>query len=167
MSRLAGYRADVQIGFFAPHVGRSSRDGIARACDVVDELGADILWAVDHIAFPYGFKAVYPYATHEFGESPDNPLEWWACTSVLTYAACRLPARRAGAATVGVVCRMRPVVARRKAMVRLSAHDARFPVQRHSIHARGARLYLEGSLTAAMAGCRRLCAWLLAELVGR
>jgi probable F420-dependent oxidoreductase len=79
----------VQIGFFAPHVGPSSRDGIARACDVADELGADILWAVDHIAFPYGFQAVYPYATHEFGESPDSPLEWWDCLSVLTYLAAR------------------------------------------------------------------------------
>jgi probable F420-dependent oxidoreductase len=79
----------VQIGFFAPHVGPSSRDGIARACDVADALGADILWAVDHIAFPYGFEAVYPYATHEFGESPDNPLEWWDCLSVLSYLAAR------------------------------------------------------------------------------
>ena len=79
----------MRIGFFAPHVGPSSRDGIARACDVADELGADILWAVDHIAFPYGFKAVYPYATHEFGESPDKPLEWWDCLSVLTFLAAR------------------------------------------------------------------------------
>ena len=79
----------MQIGFFAPHVGPSSRDGIARACDVADELGADILWAVDHIAFPYGFKAVYPYATHEFGESPDAPLEWWDCLSVLSFLAAR------------------------------------------------------------------------------
>jgi len=86
----------VQIGFFAPHVGPSSRDGIARACDVADELGADILWAVDHIAFPFGFSAVYPYATHEFGESPDNPLEWWDCLSVLTYLAARTERVRIG-----------------------------------------------------------------------
>lgn len=79
----------MKIGFFAPHVGPSSRDGIARACDVADELGADILWAVDHIAFPYGFRAVYPYATHEFGESPDSPLEWWDCLSVLSFLAAR------------------------------------------------------------------------------
>jgi probable F420-dependent oxidoreductase len=79
----------MKIGFFAPHVGPSSRDGIARACDIADELGADILWAVDHIAFPYGFKAVYPYATHEFGESPDQPLEWWDCLSVLQFLAAR------------------------------------------------------------------------------
>ena len=79
----------MKIGFFAPHVGPSSADRIARACDVADELGADILWAVDHIAFPYGFKAVYPYATHEFGESPDNPLEWWDCLSVLAFLAAR------------------------------------------------------------------------------
>jgi probable F420-dependent oxidoreductase len=80
----------VKIGFFAPHVGpRSSRSGIARACDVADELGADALWAVDHIAFPYGFRAVYPYATHEFGQSPDEPLEWWDCLSVLAYLAAR------------------------------------------------------------------------------
>jgi probable F420-dependent oxidoreductase len=86
----------VQIGFFAPHVGPSSRDGIARACAVADELGADILWAVDHIAFPYGFKAVYPYATHEFGESPDRPLEWWDCLTVLTYLAARTERVRIG-----------------------------------------------------------------------
>jgi probable F420-dependent oxidoreductase len=86
----------VQIGFFAPHVGPSSRDGIARACDVADELGADILWAVDHIAFPYGFKAVYPYATHEFGESPDRPLEWWDCLSVLSFLAARTERVRIG-----------------------------------------------------------------------
>jgi probable F420-dependent oxidoreductase len=86
----------VQIGFFAPHVGPSSRDGIARACDVADELGADILWAVDHIAFPYGFRAVYPYATHEFGESPDKPLEWWDCLSVLTFLAARTSRVRIG-----------------------------------------------------------------------
>ena len=79
----------MQIGFFAPHVGPSTREGIARACDVAEELGADILWAVDHIAFPYGFKASYPYATHEFGESPDKPLEWWDCLSVLSYLAAR------------------------------------------------------------------------------
>lgn len=86
----------VQIGFFAPHVGASSRDGIARACNIADELGADILWAVDHIAFPYGFEAVYPYATHEFGESPDRPLEWWDCLSVLTYLAARTERVRIG-----------------------------------------------------------------------
>jgi probable F420-dependent oxidoreductase len=86
----------VQIGFFAPHVGASSRDGIARACTIADELGADILWAVDHIAFPYGFEAVYPYATHEFGESPDRPLEWWDCLSVLTYLAARTERVRIG-----------------------------------------------------------------------
>jgi len=86
----------VQIGFFAPHVGPSSRDGIARACDVADELGADILWAVDHIAFPYGFEAVYPYATQEFGESPDRPLEWWDCLSVLTFLAARTERVRIG-----------------------------------------------------------------------
>jgi probable F420-dependent oxidoreductase len=86
----------VQIGFFAPHVGPSSRDGIARACDIADELGADILWAVDHIAFPYGFEAVYPYATHEFGESPDRPLEWWDCLSVLAYLAARTERVRIG-----------------------------------------------------------------------
>ena len=80
----------MRIGFFAPHVGPgSSRDAIARACDVADELGADTLWSVDHIAFPYGFRAVYPYATHEFGESPDKPLEWWDCLSVLTFLAAR------------------------------------------------------------------------------
>ena len=80
----------MKIGFFAPHVGPgSSRDGIARACDVADELGADTLWSVDHIAFPYGFRAVYPYATHEFGESPDTPLEWWDCLSVLAFLAAR------------------------------------------------------------------------------
>jgi probable F420-dependent oxidoreductase len=86
----------VQIGFFAPHVGPSTRDGIARACDVADERGADILWAVDHIAFPYGFKAVYPYATHEFGESPDRPLEWWDCLSVLAFLAARTERVRIG-----------------------------------------------------------------------
>jgi probable F420-dependent oxidoreductase len=32
---------------------------------------------------------VYPYATHEFGESPDRPLEWWDCLSVLSYLAAR------------------------------------------------------------------------------
>jgi probable F420-dependent oxidoreductase len=80
----------MRIGFFAPHVGPgSSRDAIARACDIADELGADTLWSVDHIAFPYGFRAVYPYATHEFGESPDKPLEWWDCLSVLTFLAAR------------------------------------------------------------------------------
>jgi probable F420-dependent oxidoreductase len=86
---FAATTGPMKIGFFAPHVGPSSRDGIARACDVADELGADILWAVDHIAFPYGFKAVYPYATHEFGESPDVPLEWWDCLSVLAFLAAR------------------------------------------------------------------------------
>jgi probable F420-dependent oxidoreductase len=80
----------VKVGFFAPHVGpRSSRSGIARACEVAEELGADTLWAVDHIAFPYGFRAVYPYATNEFGESPEKPLEWWDCLSVLAYLAAR------------------------------------------------------------------------------
>ncbi len=80
----------MRIGFFAPHVGPgSSRDAIARACDIADELGADTLWSVDHLAFPYGFRAVYPYATHEFGESPDKPLEWWDCLSVLTFLAAR------------------------------------------------------------------------------
>jgi probable F420-dependent oxidoreductase len=80
----------MRIGFFAPHVGPgSSRVAIDRACAVADELGADTLWAVDHIAFPFGFRAVYPYATHEFGESPDKPLEWWDCLSVLTYLAAR------------------------------------------------------------------------------
>ena len=35
-----------------------------RACDVADQLGADILWAaLTDIAFPFGFSAVYPYAT--------------------------------------------------------------------------------------------------------
>src|SRR3954454_5059645 len=86
----------MRIGFFAPHVGPSSRDEIARACDIADELGADILWAVDHVAFPYGFRAVYPYATHEFGESPDQPLEWWDCLSVLTYLAARTERVRVG-----------------------------------------------------------------------
>ncbi len=80
----------MRIGFFAPHVGPgSSRAAIDRACAVADEHGADTLWAVDHIAFPYGFRAVYPYATHEFGESPDTPLEWWDCLSILTYLAAR------------------------------------------------------------------------------
>jgi probable F420-dependent oxidoreductase len=80
----------MKIGFFAPHVGEgSSRYEMARACDVAEEMGADSLWAVDHIAFPYGFKAVYPYATHQFGESPDRPLEWWDCLSVLSYLAAR------------------------------------------------------------------------------
>src|SRR3954453_13170602 len=84
-------RVDVmRIGFFAPHVGpASSRTAVDRACALADELGADTLWSVDHIAFPYGFRAVYPYATHEFGESPDKPLEWWDCLSVLTYLAAR------------------------------------------------------------------------------
>jgi alkanesulfonate monooxygenase SsuD/methylene tetrahydromethanopterin reductase-like flavin-dependent oxidoreductase (luciferase family) len=80
----------MKIGFFAPHVGEGSTTaGIDRACALVDELGADSIWAVDHIAFPYGFKAVYPYATHQFGESPDKPLEWWDCLSVLSYLAAR------------------------------------------------------------------------------
>ena len=87
----------MRIGFFAPHVGAgASRSAMARACDVADELGADTLWAVDHIAFPYGFKAVYPYATHEFGESPDTPLEWWDCLSVLSYLAARTERVRVG-----------------------------------------------------------------------
>ena len=76
----------MRISFFTPHVNAgTSRDTIARACDIADKLGADTLWSVDHIAFPYGFRAVYPYATHEFGESPDTPLEWWDCLSVLTF----------------------------------------------------------------------------------
>jgi probable F420-dependent oxidoreductase len=80
----------MRIGFFAPHVGPgSSRAAVDRACALADELGADTLWAVDHIAFPYGFRAVYPYATHEFGESPDKPLVWWDCLSVLSYLAAR------------------------------------------------------------------------------
>ena len=87
----------MRIGFFAPHVGPgSSRSALARACDVADELGADTLWSVDHIAFPYGFRAVYPYATHEFGESPDKPLEWWDCLSVLTFLAARTERVRIG-----------------------------------------------------------------------
>jgi probable F420-dependent oxidoreductase len=87
----------MRIGFFAPHVGPgSSRSAVARACDVADELGADTLWSVDHIAFPYGFRAVYPYATHEFGESPDKPLEWWDCLSVLTFLAARTERVRIG-----------------------------------------------------------------------
>jgi probable F420-dependent oxidoreductase len=87
----------MRIGFFAPHVGPgSSRTAVARACDVADELGADTLWSVDHIAFPYGFRAVYPYATHEFGESPDKPLEWWDCLSVLSFLAARTERVRIG-----------------------------------------------------------------------
>ena len=80
----------MKIGFFAPHVGEGSTTaGIDRACALVDELGADSIWAVDHIAFPYGFEAVYPYATHQFGESPDKPLEWWDCLSVLAHLGAR------------------------------------------------------------------------------
>lgn len=80
----------MKIGFFAPHVGpHASTSQIARACEVVEEHGADSIWAVDHIAFPYGFQAVYPYATHEFGESPDQPSVWWDCLSVLAYLAAR------------------------------------------------------------------------------
>jgi probable F420-dependent oxidoreductase len=87
----------VRIGFFAPHVGPgSSRAAIARACDVAEERGADTLWSVDHIAFPYGFRAVYPYATHEFGENPDTPLEWWDCLSVLSFLAARTERVRIG-----------------------------------------------------------------------
>ena len=87
----------MRIGFFAPHVGPgSSRTAVARACDVADELGADTLWSVDHLAFPYGFRAVYPYATHEFGESPDKPLEWWDCLSVLSFLAARTERVRIG-----------------------------------------------------------------------
>ena len=87
----------MKIGFFAPHLGPgASTDAIDRTCAIADELGADTLWAVDHIAFPYGFRAVYPYATHEFGESPDRPLEWWDCLSVLTYLAARTERVRVG-----------------------------------------------------------------------
>jgi probable F420-dependent oxidoreductase len=105
----------MRIGFFAPHVGpTSSRTGIARACDVADELGADTLWAVDHIAFPYGFKAVYPYATHDFGESPDKPLVWWDCLSVLTYLAART--ERVNVATGVLILPYRHPVATAKAI---------------------------------------------------
>ena len=87
----------MRVGFFAPQVGiGSSKAAIDRACYIADDLGADTLWAVDHIAFPYGFSAVYPYATHEFGTSPDRPLEWWDCLSVLTYLAARTERVRIG-----------------------------------------------------------------------
>lgn len=80
----------MRIGFFAPHTGRGvTRSELARACDVAEEGGADSLWAVDHIAIPYGFKAEYPYAAHQFGSGPDEPLEWWDCLTVLTYLAAR------------------------------------------------------------------------------
>jgi probable F420-dependent oxidoreductase len=80
----------MRIGFFAPHTGRGvSRSELARACDVAEDGGADSLWAVDHIAIPYGFKAEYPYAAHQFGSGPDEPLEWWDCLTVLTYLAAR------------------------------------------------------------------------------
>lgn len=80
----------MKLGFFAPHTGsRASREEIARACDVAEEGGADSLWAVDHIAIPYGFRAVYPYAAHQFGTGPDRPMPWWDCLSVLAYLAAR------------------------------------------------------------------------------
>jgi probable F420-dependent oxidoreductase len=105
----------MKIGFFAPHVGAgSTREGMARACDVADELGADTLWAVDHIAFPYGFKAIYPYATHQFGESPDQPLEWWDCLSVLAYLGART--ERVRVATGVLVLPYRHPVATAKAV---------------------------------------------------
>jgi probable F420-dependent oxidoreductase len=78
----------VKLGFFAPHIGPdASRAEIARACDVAEEGGADSLWAVDHIAIPFGFRAVYPYGTHRFGA--ERPLPWWDCLSVLAYLAAR------------------------------------------------------------------------------
>lgn len=105
----------MKIGFFAPHVGPgSSRDAMARACDLADELGADTLWAVDHIAFPYGFEAIYPYATHQFGESPDKPLEWWDCLSVLAYLGART--ERVRVATGVLVLPYRHPVATAKAV---------------------------------------------------
>jgi alkanesulfonate monooxygenase SsuD/methylene tetrahydromethanopterin reductase-like flavin-dependent oxidoreductase (luciferase family) len=53
----------MKIGFFAPHTGpHASRYELARTCVVAEAGGADSLWAVDHIAIPYGFAAVYPYA---------------------------------------------------------------------------------------------------------
>jgi probable F420-dependent oxidoreductase len=110
----------MKIGFFAPHVGPgSSRSAIARACDVADELGADTLWSVDHIAFPYGFRAVYPYATHEFGESPDSPLEWWDCLSVLSFLAARTERVRIG--TGVLVLPYRHPVATAKAIATVDA----------------------------------------------
>ena len=80
----------MKIGFFAPQTGRdASRSEIARACDVAEQGGADSLWSVDHIAIPYGFKAEYPYASHQFGTGADDPIEWWDCLSVLAYLAAR------------------------------------------------------------------------------
>jgi probable F420-dependent oxidoreductase len=80
----------VRIGFFAPHTGPGvSRSELARACDVAEELGADSLWAVDHVVIPYGFEAVYPYGAHRFGSGPDHPVDWWDCLSVLSFLAAR------------------------------------------------------------------------------
>src|SRR3954452_7070334 len=80
----------MKVGFFAPHVGpASSPAAIDRACEIVEEHGADSIWAVDHIAFPYGYRATYPYALHQFGVSAEEPPEWWDCLSVLTYLAAR------------------------------------------------------------------------------
>jgi probable F420-dependent oxidoreductase len=80
----------MKVGFFAPHVGPgSSTAGIDRACAIVEEYGADSIWSVDHIAFPYGYKATYPYALHQFGGSTEEPPEWWDCLSVLAYLAAR------------------------------------------------------------------------------
>jgi probable F420-dependent oxidoreductase len=79
----------MKVGFFAPHVGEgASTEAIDRACAIVEEYNADSIWAVDHIAFPYGYDAVYPYALHQFG-GPDTPPEWWDCLSVLAYLAAR------------------------------------------------------------------------------
>lgn len=119
----------MKIGFFAPHVGPSSRDTVAEACDLCDEFGADTLWAVDHIAFPYGFKAVYPYATHEFGESPDRPLEWWDCLSVLSFLAARTSRVRIGTGVLVLPYRHPVAVAKAIATVdQLSAGRVLFGV---------------------------------------
>jgi probable F420-dependent oxidoreductase len=86
----------MRIGFSLPHVGAgSSTAAIDRVCEVAETYGADTVWAVDHIAFPYGFQATYPYGTHQFGD-PQDPTEWWDCLSVLAYAAARTERVRLG-----------------------------------------------------------------------
>src|SRR5437764_8396 len=115
----------MKIGFFAPHVGPgSSCDAVRRACAVADEHGADALWAVDHIAFPYGFRAVYPYATHEFGESPDAPLEWWDCLSVLSFLAARTERVRIGTGVLVLPYRHPVEMAEHKGRLQAMARDA-------------------------------------------
>jgi probable F420-dependent oxidoreductase len=94
---------------------------IDRACEVAEIYGADTVWAVDHIAFPYGFQAVYPYATHHFGD-PQDPTEWWDCFSVLAYAAARTERVRLG--TGVTVLPYRHPVATAKAIATVDALSA-------------------------------------------